>query len=95
MKDTVPFVGMTFNRKGNMSVYGDIKVDYITVDGKIIRVGQANGVAVYTPNSSRRFVMALQNYNDVDLKKGRLLVQFLSQSDLNPELIDEAEIILK
>ena len=95
MNDTVPVVAMTFNRSGNMSVYGDVQVDHIAPDGNITKVGQANGVAVYTPNTRRRFVMKLQDHKNADLKKGKLQVRFISQSDLKPELIDEAEVMLK
>jgi len=95
MKDTTPAVEITFNRTGTMSVYGDVKVDHIAPDGTITKVGQANGVAVYTPNAQRRFMLSLKDYKAVDLKKGKLHVSFFTQSDLKPELIDDAEIILK
>ncbi len=94
MKDTLPVVSMTFNRTGNMSVYGNIRVEYMSPEGKVSKVGQANGVAVYTPNSRRRFSMPLQDYYALDLKKGKLKIRFLSHSDSNPELLDETEIIL-
>ena len=55
VNDTLPRISMVFNRTGNMSVYGDISVDHISTQGKITRVGIANGVAVYTPNVKRRF----------------------------------------
>jgi hypothetical protein len=87
-------LGMTLTRSGNMSAYGDIKVDHISADGKISKVDQANGVAVYTPNQRRRFEMALRNPGKVDLTKGKLHIQFLTQSDLNPGKLAEAEINL-
>ena len=55
VNDTIPSLNLVFNRTGNMSVYGDLAVDHISVQGKITRVGIANGVAVYTPNTVRRF----------------------------------------
>ena len=55
VNDTIPRFSMVFNRSGNMSVFGDLSVDHISTQGKITRVGIANGVAVYTPNTKRRF----------------------------------------
>ena len=75
---------MTFNRTGNMSVYGDITVDYISTQGKITRVGIANGVAVYTPNTIRRFQFNLNKLPGVDYKSGTLRVIYSAPSMLSP-----------
>ncbi len=44
-----------------MSIYGDIAIDHISPQGAITRVGIANGVAVYTPNTTRKFQVNLLN----------------------------------
>ena len=93
-RDTVHVVGITFNRTGNMSVYGDLRVEHTAPDGKVSMVGQANGVAVYTPNTRRRFELPLTNPDRVDLSKGSIHVRFLSQSDLNPGQLADAEFKL-
>lgn len=59
LNDTVPRLGMTLNRSGNMSVYGDLVVEHISSTGKITRIGLVSGVAVYTPNTLRRFQLNL------------------------------------
>src|SRR5674476_1416797 len=46
VNDTTTMLTGTFNRTGNMSVYGDISVDYISIQGKTSRVGLFNGIAV-------------------------------------------------
>ena len=51
VNDTMPILKMAFNRTGNMSVYGDIAIDYISPQGKVTRVSFVQGMAVYTPNS--------------------------------------------
>lgn len=94
-KDTAYVVGMTFNRTGNKSVYGDLRIEHIAPDGTISKVGIANGVAVYTPNKKRHFEVKLTNTTGVDLSKGKIHVQFLAQSDLNPGQLAEAEINLQ
>jgi hypothetical protein len=92
--DTTSVVSMTFHRTGNMSAYGDVRVTYASADGKTVRVGQANGVAIYTPNSKRRFDIKLNNTQGIDFSKGKLHVEFISQSDVNPEIIAQSEIDL-
>ena len=93
-KDTSYVVGMTFNRTGNKSVYGDVRIEHVAPDGTVSRVGIANGVAVYTPNTKRRFEVKLNYVSNVDLSKGKIHVQFLSQSDINPGQLAEAEMTL-
>ena len=75
-KETPATVKFTFNRDGNMSVYGDVSVDYISPEGKVIRVGNANGLSVYTPANKRNFNLALNNLAGVDFHKGSLVVNY-------------------
>lgn len=92
--DTVPGISMVFNRTGNMSVFGDITVDHISAQGKITRVGIANGVAVYTPNPKRRFQFVLNSVPGVDYKTGTLRVIYNASSDVKPLRLAEAELPL-
>ena len=94
VNDTIPNLSMTFNRSGNMSVYGDLAVDYISTQGKKIRVGIANGVAVYTPNTIRRFQFNLNKLPGVDYKTGTLRVIYSAPSDVKPVRYAEAELAL-
>ena len=72
VNDTIPRFTMVFNRSGNMSVFGDLTVDHISIQGKITRVGMANGVAVYTPNTKRRFQFNLNMVPGVDFRTGTI-----------------------
>jgi hypothetical protein len=94
LNDTIPRFKIVLKRTGNMSVYGDISVDYISVQGKITRVGTANGVAVYTPNTSRQFQMNLIKVPGVDYKNGTLRVIYSAPSDVKPLRYAEAELTL-
>jgi hypothetical protein len=94
VNDTIPGVSMTFNRTGNMSVYGDISVDYVSTSGKITRVGIANGIAVYTPNSIRRFQFNLNKVPGIDFKSGTLRIIYSAPSDVKPARYAEAELLL-
>ncbi|MDX9946545.1 MAG: hypothetical protein RBS38_04200 [Bacteroidales bacterium] len=91
----IPRLSFVFNRTGNMSVYGDITVDHISTQGKITRVGVANGVAVYTPNELRRFQFDLNSDSGVDFKNGTLRIIYSASSDVKPVRLAEAELALK
>jgi len=95
LTDTVPRLSLTFNRTGNFSVFGDLAVDHISAQGKMTRVGAANGIAVYTPNTLRRFRFNLNNIAGVDLGSGKLRLTFSAPSDVKPEKYAEADLILK
>lgn len=90
-----PFLKFTFNRTGSMSVYGDIAVDHISHQGMVSRVGIANGVAVYTPNTIRKFQLPLTRIENIDLKSGTLKVYYSSPSDVKPDRYAEAELPLR
>jgi hypothetical protein len=89
-----PVLKLTLNRTGNMSIYGDIAVDHISLQGKVTRVGIASGVAVYTPNNLRRFVLNLNIPLGVDINSGKLKVIYSAPSDLKTEKYAEAELSL-
>jgi hypothetical protein len=72
----IPILQMTLNRKGNMSVYGNITVEHISPDGKTTRVGIVQGLAVYTPNPLRYVKMALDNSKGVDFSNGTLNIVY-------------------
>jgi P pilus assembly chaperone PapD len=93
--DTVPRLRFIFNRTGDYSVYGDITVDHISPQGIVTRVGIANGVAVYTPNTKRSFEFGLYTDKGVNYGSGKLLVKYTAPSDMKPEKYAEAELILQ
>ena len=93
-KDTMPIFKTTLNRTGNMSVYGDISVDYISIQGKIIRVGLMKGLAVYTPNAIRNLSFKLNNISGVNYHSGKLHVLFSEQS-VKATKLAETEIALQ
>ena len=95
VNDTTNRLEITFNRTGNMSVYGDLKVFYVSPSGMATLVGVVNGIAVYTPNTVRRFRMDLYKKVKVDYRTGSLMVTYSAQSDTKPEKFAEAELKLK
>lgn len=95
LNNTDPQLEMTFNRSGNMSVYGNLAVDHISQSGTITRVGVANGIAVYTPNNKRKFILNLPKTGDVDYSEGKLIIEYSAPSDIRPETYAVAELMLK
>ena len=94
-EDATPTLRLKFNRTGNFSVYGDLAVDHVSPQGTVTRVGAANGIAVYTPNSARRFQFNLSKVPGVDFRSGKLLVVFSASSDVKPDRYAEAELLLR
>lgn len=88
------FLKMTFNRSGNMSVYGDLNVTHVAANGMETPVGVVNGIAVYTPNTIRNFRILLDNQSGVDFKSGKLLITYTAQSDVKPETFATAQLEL-
>ncbi len=93
INDTLSKVNITFNRTGNMSVYGDIKVDYISPDNKKTQVGLVRGMAVYTPNLLRQFRVDLIS-EDVDFHKGKLHIVYNTRVNGKVITLAEDELIL-
>ena len=94
VNDTDPQLELTFNRSGNMSVYGNLSVDHISPSGTVTRVGIANGIAVYTPNTKRKFILNLLKSGDVVYTAGRLKIKYSAPSDISPETYAESELML-
>ncbi|MGZ2369999.1 fimbrial biogenesis chaperone [Ancylomarina sp. YFZ004] len=89
-KDLVPSLKLKLNRTGNMSVYGDIRVDYISQEGKRSQVGLVKGLAVYSPTASRTYCLKLETRAGVDYTKGKLhLVYSRQKADKGGILCEE------
>lgn len=96
--DSLAELSLTFFRKGDKSVYGDIKVMWApenSTEFEPVEVGIVRGLAVYTPNTHRKFRMNLLNTPEVDYRNGKLIISYKSSSDLEPEVFAEKEVLLK
>jgi hypothetical protein len=93
--DTIPRLQLVFNRTGNMSVYGDLFVEHVSLQGVTTKVGIVKGIAVYTPNPVRKFQLDLDNKAKVDYHNGTIRITYISQTDSKAEKYAEAELKLK
>ncbi|KAF0197150.1 MAG: hypothetical protein FD166_2109 [Bacteroidetes bacterium] len=89
--DTVPTLALNFQRKGDISVYGDLIVNWDSGNGQSVEVGIVRGIAVYTPNKSRHFVLQLRKLNGVDYNRGKLVVRFQAPNEQKAEVYAEKE----
>lgn len=76
--DSVYNLGLSINRVGNMSAYGNLKAEYVPDKGQTIVVGQANGVGVYTEIDKRNYNLPIRIKNGVALQKGKLVITYYS-----------------
>ena len=92
--DSIPTLKIDFNRTGNMSVYGDINVDHISLQGKVTRIAVASGMALYAPNPVRHFNLLLDKNAGIDYHKGKLRIAYTTQPDAKSVKIAETELEL-
>lgn len=85
---------MTFNRSGNMSVYGNLIVNYVSTKGIITEVAVIKGIAVYSPTASRQLKMQLAQKPGVDYHNGKLNVVYKMLPENNDLKIAEGNLIL-
>lgn len=88
-----PLVNFTINRKGNISLYGDIQVNYVSTDNITTQVGIMKGVAVYTPNTFRHVQLPLKKAATIDYNKGKLVLTYTDPAAKN-QVIARSEINL-
>lgn len=93
--DSMYSLKLAINRTGNISVNGDLTVDYVPVKGKTHEIGKIKSVAVYTDNNKRLVSIKLNNMPGIDLTRGILIVRYISADDAKKqEIYSEAELKL-
>ena len=70
------YVMLDMNRTGTQSTYGDFRVTYIDENGQAVIVGNVKGVAVYSPNTLRRFQIPVNIPAGHEYYKGRFHVTY-------------------
>jgi P pilus assembly chaperone PapD len=88
-------LNMTLNRSGKMSIYGDVVVDHVAVNGKSTQVGIIKGMAVYAPNELRHVKLPLNRDLQVNYHSGKLVTRFNTNVDGKDKKMVETELVLK
>lgn len=85
---------LTINRTGNISIYGDLLIEFTPSQGKPINAGGVKGVGVYTNIGKRNIVVKLKNTTGKPFSNGKLKVQFISKDEAKSIVYAEAELEL-
>jgi hypothetical protein len=92
---SVEYLNLTINRTGNISVYGNIIIEYSPVQGTPYEIGEIRGVGVYTNIEKRKIAIKLNNTPGQSLTNGKLKVQYVSNEETKRVTYAEAEMVLK
>jgi hypothetical protein len=92
--DSRAVLNFFIHRKGNMSVYGDIKVFYVSPKNATTLVGIINGLAVYTPNARRSVQLKLEPNEHINYHTGKLHIVYQAPSEARPEKFAESDLQL-
>jgi len=90
--DSNHILSFSINRKGNMSTYGDIAVNYVSNDNISYEVAKIRGIAVYTPGTIRKVKMLLKKPNNINFFGGVFKVVYTKNE--STEVITEAVLNL-
>lgn len=75
-QDTIPYLSFDILRSGNISVYGDIKVDYTPEWGRGYEMAMIKGVGIYTNLNRRHIIVRLNRNTAIPVKKGKITVTY-------------------
>lgn len=80
-QDTIQFLKLTINRTGNISIYGDLVVNYSPANGKTYEIAKVKGVGVYTNINKRIISIKLNKLPGTTLSNGKLAVKYISHNE--------------
>ncbi|MCC9135774.1 hypothetical protein ACFSKU_17270 [Pontibacter silvestris] len=88
-------LNLKLNRTGNKSVYGKLEVQHIAPTGEKTQVGLVKGVAVYTPNTARTFLLSLAQEAVTNYQAGKLLVVYRDMEGNKETVLAQAALQLE
>jgi P pilus assembly chaperone PapD len=89
-----PALALQFEREGNSSVYGDLKVSFTPAGAAPQTLALASGIAVYTPNAVRKSVVPLHAPAGTRLAHGTLEVSYRDRPEAGGKLLAQATLDL-
>lgn len=89
-----PALALQFEREGNSSVYGDIKISFTPRGAAAQTLAQVGGIAVYTPNALRKAVVPLHLPAGTLLSHGTLEVSYRDRPEAGGKLLAQATLDL-
>lgn len=94
-QDGTQNLNLTINRSGNISIFGNLIVEYIPLQGKSYQIGVLNGVGVYTNISKRNVSIKLETVPGMIITNGKLKVKYTSSDENKRIVYAEAEMEIK
>jgi hypothetical protein len=94
-QDSKQNLKLMLNRTGNISVYGNLTVEYFPVQGKPYQVGEVKGVGVYTNINKRDISIKLNKTPGLTYKNGKLKVRYTSPDNAKYVVYAEEEMAIK
>lgn len=95
VNDTISKLGVTINRSGNKSAYGNLQVEFQPTKGQKTGVGFANGIGIYPEIPKRNFTLYIKTTNAMKTEGGKLIVRFLAPNEDGSMELCRTELILK
>jgi len=93
--DTLLYLRLAINRTGNISVYGDIAVNYINSRGNSYPVGSIMNLGVLSNINKRNVTVRLRKTGGMDFKNGRLKVSYINNDNpKKPVVYTEEQLTL-
>jgi len=89
-KELNHFINFNLNRTGNMSTYGDIHINYVSLDNTIVEVAKVKGVAVYTPGKVRKVKIQLKTPKGITFTGGKFKVAYTANE--SKKILADAEL---
>lgn len=80
--DSSAIVSLTLNRTGTSSMYGNLILEYDKENGHPIRLAEADGVAVYTPNKLRHIRIQVLKKKGIAFRSGVISIRYESSGDM-------------
>ena len=86
-------IKFTLNREGNISLYGDITVEYIPLKGEPVTIGLLRGVAIYTTINKRFVSITIDEKYKFNESKGSLKISYSSRAGVSKKELYTSENI--
>ncbi len=87
-----PALRFRLERRGDVSLYGNLVATFHPARGKTVVLGQANGVAVYSPNGVRSGALALRIPPAIRQQPGEMRLAYVTADQ---QVLAEAELAIQ
>lgn len=89
-----PVLALQFDREGSSSVYGDLAISFTPRGGKAQQLALVGGIAVYTPNRSRKAAVPLQVPSGNALAHGTIEASYRDRPEAGGKVLAQATLEL-